>query len=410
MPLKSIPSIEIRFAALIILLPLCMAAPYCNQAAAQDSQRTANVKENDDARASSVAKRISNRSFPSVFQAWNGADNIPTEDRWTTVARHDLVFHAPDFFGLKWSHTHPGLATEFTKESRENALRIRRRLLDTNSNILMLAELRYRDAHRSHLPEEHSWWKRKDGRPVVGWEEGGYWLLDYSNPSYREHIARQAKAIVESQVFDGIMLDWWEDDDDRLQLIQAIRKEIGDDALILVNANDRKTPLTASYVNGYFMECYRSGTVEDWRRIIETLQWSETHLKEPRINCLETWYQTSREDLQRMRAVTTLSLTLSDGYCLFSDPNPLPTPDHLHNWYDFWNRSLGKPKANGHAQEDGTFVREFAKGTAVFNPPDNKAVTLTFKHPVTAISSNSTTVTFTLQPGDGELFLYSSDR
>jgi len=42
-----------------------------------------------------------------------------------------------------------------------------------------------------------------------------------------------------------------------------------------------------------------------------------------------------------MRAVTTLTLTHGNGCCLFSDPNPLPTRDHLHNWHAFWNKSLG---------------------------------------------------------------------
>ena len=48
-----------------------------------------------------------------------------------------------------------------------------------------------------------------------------------------------------------------------------------------------------------------------------------------------------------MRATTTLALTHGDGYCLFSDPNPLPTPDHMHNWYPFWNKSLGRPLRSG---------------------------------------------------------------
>ena len=88
--------------------------------------------------------------------------------------------------------------------------------------------------------------------------------------------------------------------------------------------------------------------------IADTLAWAEVNLREPRVNCLETWFHKSRDDLNLMRATTTLALTHSDGYCLFSDPNPLPTPDHLHNWYTFWNRSLGKPVAKGTANSDGT--------------------------------------------------------
>jgi hypothetical protein len=277
-------------------------------------------------------------------------------------------------------------------------------LLNKNPNLILLAELRYRDAHRSYLPDNHAWWKRKDGKPVVGWEEGGYFLLDFSNPAYRAHVAQQAKAIVDSGLFDGIMLDWWDDDPDRLALIKGIRDAIGDQPLVLVNANDRKTPGTAAFVNGYFMECYKSKSVEDWRQIADTLEWAESHLKEPRINCLETWFHKSRGDLQLMRATTTLSLTLSDGYCLFSDPNPLGTADHLHDWYPFWDRSLGRPKGKGERPGDGSIQRRFDRGLAVYNPAGNKPVEVKFTSPHTAASTGKSATSFTVPPGDGDLF------
>jgi hypothetical protein len=114
-----------------------------------------------------------------------------------------------------------------------------------------------------------------------------------------------------------------QEDDERLELIRAIRVAIGDSALILVNANDRTTPRTASYINGYFMECTRTRSAADWKRIAGTLAWGGEHLRAPRVMCLETWYHQSRQDLSLMRATTTMSLVLGDGYALFSDPNPL---------------------------------------------------------------------------------------
>jgi hypothetical protein len=359
---------------------------------------------------STVAERIAARKFPSVFQAWNPADNLKKEDQWTTLARHDLVFHAPEFFGLKWAGEHAGLATAFLKDGQTSALEIRKTLLAKNPNLIVLAELRYRDAHKSYLPENHAWWKRKDGKLVMGWEEGGYLQLDFANPDYRTQVARQAKAIMDSGVFDGVMLDWWIDDEERLALVKAIRKEIGDQALILVNANDRTTPKTAAFVNGYFMECYKSKTAEDWKQIAETLEWAESNLKEPRINCIETWFHKSRNDLNLMRATTTLALTLSDGYCLFSDPNPLPTPDHLHDWYEFWEKRLGRPQAKGGRKEDGSVQREFEQGLAVYNPLDNKEVTVNFTKPHTAASTRLTALKFTVPAGDGDLFFHETKK
>lgn len=153
------------------------------------------------------------------------------------------------------------------------------------------------------------------------------------------------------------------------------------------------------------MECFKSKTAEDWQQIAETLEWAECNLKEPRINCVETWFHKSRKDLHLMRATTALSLTLSDGYCLFSDPNPLSTPDHLHDWYEFWDRSLGRPKAKGVRKEDWSIQREFDQGFAVYNPFGNKPVAVSFKTPHTAASSRKTAMTFTVPPGDGDLFL-----
>jgi hypothetical protein len=240
---------------------------------------------------------------------------------------------------------------------------------------------------------------------VAGWEEGKYIQLDFSHPGFQRHVASQAKTVMDSQVFDGVMLDWWDDDEDRLQLIQAIRKAIGPNALILVNANDRTTPATAAFINGYYMECYRSRTVEDWQRIASTLQWAEKNLKEPRINCLEIWFEKSRRDLRLMRATTTLSLTMSDGYCLFADPNDLPTPDHLHDWYDFWNKRLGLPKAKAASKADGSYWREFDQGVVVYNPPGNEAVAVEFETPHTSASTNQSAKAFRVPSGDGDLFL-----
>ena len=111
-----------------------------------------------------------------------------------------------------------------------------------------------------------------------------------------------------------------------------------------------------------------------------------------------------------MRATTTLSLTLSDGYCLFSDPNPLPTPDHLHDWYRFWGRSLGRPKVKGERKLDGSIQRKFDRGLAVYNPPGNKPVTIDFTTPHTAASSRKTAMTFTVPAGDGDLFLKEDQK
>ncbi len=354
----------------------------------------------------SPRRRIEARTFPSVFQAWNPATNMHDESPLHTLARHDLVWHAPEFFKLKWNNEYIGLADGFDKESVQSGRAFRQELLALNPNLILIVEIRYRDAPKKYLPEGHAWWLRDQrGRIVPGWEEGGFSCLDFHNPEFRRQVARQAKAAVASGVVDGVMLDWWSDDAGRLALVKEVREAIGDGALIICNANDRTTPQTARFINGYFMECTTSKTPQDWKKIADTLAWAEKNLRSPRVNCLETWFHQSRDDLHLMRATTTLALTHGDGYCLFSDPNPLPTPDHMHNWYPFWNKSLGRPVAVGTTAADGTVRREFDGGTVVYNPMGNKEVIVRFPEPRTSVATGRTATEHRLGSPDGDIYL-----
>lgn len=356
----------------------------------------------------SVASRVTERSYPSVFQAWNPADNLPTESAEDAESRHDLMFHDAGFFWLHWNNQAIGLADGFTKESIRNARQRRERLLNKNPKMVLLCEIRYRDAHKSYLPDDHPWWLRNEtGHRVVGWEEGGYYLLDYHNPDFRAQVVKQAVAATRTGVVNGIMLDWWTEDDSRIDLVREMRQAIGEDALILVNANDRKTPRSASYINGIFMECYRSRTPEEWQTITSTLVWAEENLRKPRINCLETWFDGSRKDLRKMRATTTLALTHSDGYVLFSDPNELPTSDHLHDWYPFWEKSLGKPLSNSTRKVAKATLREFQHGVAIFNPHGSNPVTIELDVDHRSLTTHKVAKRHSIASGDGDILIRS---
>ena len=359
----------------------------------------------------SIAERVAARDFPSVFQAWSPADNLPNKNRWAVMAMHDLVWHGPGGFGLVWDRKSRGLAEAFTPESIKAGGKIRRDLLKLNPNIIMIAEIRYRDAHPNFLPEDHRWWKRDEqGNLVKGWDEGGFICLDFADSQFREHVAQRARAAVQSGVVDGVMLDWWRDDNDRLALVKAVREAIGDKYLIINNTNERTAPQSAPYINGYFMECTRSKTAADWKRIVATLRWAEKNLRPPRVNCVETWYHNSRMDLHLMRATTALALTHSDGYCLFSDPNPLPTGDHRHNWYPFWDKSLGKPVSGGVTKSDGTVVREFENGMVVYNPMGNKPVEVNFDEIRKSAATGASSTRHKLACPDGDIYLKTEPR
>ena len=106
-----------------------------------------------------------------------------------------------------------------------------------------------------------------------------------------------------------------------------------------------------------------------------------------------------------MRAVTTLALTHSDGYCLFGDPNPLPTPDHRHDWYPFWDTKLGKPLGEMTQRNDGATMREYLNGTAVYNPMGNDAIEIVFDEARTSRATGVRGMRHVLAGCDGDIYL-----
>lgn len=393
------------FGGLLLLLVAAVAAPLADAGEPGSFETGKPVRE-----------RIESRQFPSVFQAWSPADNLRAEPSDRTLTRHDLAWSGPSLLGLRWDGPATGLATRFTPASVGPARQRRERLLGRNPKLVFICEIRYRDAHARYLGgREHPWWLRDQGGQVVaGWDEGGYLRLDFRQEELQRQVAIQSAAATADGLFDGVLLDWWTESEEfegqpmlaaRTNLLAAVRAAIGPDKLILVNSNDRRIPASARWVNGLFMECYDTSTAARWQQISGTLRWAEANLREPRANCVEFWYHESRQDLNLMRAVTTLSLTHGDGYCLFSDPNELPTGDHRHDWYDFWEKRLGRPRGNGEWREDGSVRRRFEGGTAVFNPMGNAPVVVVFPRPVTSLATGKISGLHTLPAADGDIYL-----
>ncbi len=356
--------------------------------------------------APSVEDRLAARSFPSVFMPWGNIDPAPG-DELEAAAKHDLIFHGPQWFGLEFDHDSTVLWTGFDPDTLDAARKKVARLRTLNPNVLLLVELRYRDAPPNAMPADHPWWLRDDGgERVMGWAEGGYPRLDENNPELQAHVARQAEAVMSTGLFDGVMLDWWIDDDPaRLALATAIRERVPPQTLLIVNANARKIEKTAHLVNGSFMECWQSADWDNWRQIEETLIFNEDNLRQPRINGLSTWFETGRDELDRMRATTALGLTRSDGFVLFCDPGPLPTPDHRHDWYAAWDIDLGRPVAKGFEAEDGSVRREFTRGWAIYNRPGRREVVVELDSPHRSVRTGEVARRHVVPPADGDLLV-----
>lgn len=367
--------------------------------------------------------RVETRDYPSVFQAWNPIDQQgwpldTTAGRLAAASKHDVLWEEPVsqlgygvdlVLGAVWDHPHGGVATDFTPESKSIALANRAAMLQMNSHMVFLLEVRWRDAPGSFLPEDSVYWKRNaDGSRVLGWDNGPepYYLMDPDNAEFAANIARQCQIAIDSGIYDGVMFDW----DGHLPIVKKVRQVIGDEGLIIVNIHDRidEAREYGDLINGAFMELAPAGpgaprrTLGTWKSSRKALGVFEQVFREPRLNCLEAWGD--RADLRRMRAATTLGLTHSDGSVLFADPNPLPEPDHLHDWYPFWDLDLGRPHGRVVKRSDGAYERDFDGGLVVYNELGNGVVLVDFASRRRRTSDGSTGKSFRLQDADGDIF------
>ncbi len=375
-----------------------------------------------------VAERIAGRSFPSMFAPWNLAENLNkdpnsratplSETQWANIARHDLYWRVFNSMGLRLQDRPQYLMLsnfQFTPESIQTARRNRAALLTTNPHLVILAAVSYKFAQpQNFLPPDSPWWVHGAAESKFEGFNPEYrpHLLDYANSAFQDKVAALCAALVKTGVFDGCLFDGWRDDENpsaHVALIRKIRSAIGEKALIVGNVNQRLPTATANYLNGMYMEGFGDRYFPDWRTAAANLLWGESHLHKPAITALEGFWRTGRNQHPLMREVTTLSLVFSNGYAVFDDPDELPTPDHLHDWYPFWDKSLGRPTGPladlSRPNLNGAYARRYEHGDVVFNPPGNRPVAITFPDTRRSAATGATGRSFAVKAGDGDLFL-----
>ena len=299
-----------------------------------------------------------------------------------------------------------------------------------NPNMLFLVDIRMRSHSKYAFPEDWPYWVRdSDNEPAPAWSPGSY-LMNFTHPYIQDRIVQQAIAVSKCGLYDGIFFDWWVDDGPILNdyvdnaaeqrardnILQRIRAETRPDFLIMGNTNDRIIRRTGPHINGGFMETSTPNrTVGDilntnisLSRIENSLLWLEQNLREPRINALEGWVvptesPDSPTNLRWMRAFTTLSLTHSDGYVVYSHSGVFG-----HYWYDFWDADLGRPvgaKAQLYAEDiPGLYIREFTNGWAVYNH-SGEAQAITLPEETQGVASGLVNTEHALPNLDGEMYL-----
>jgi hypothetical protein len=365
--------------------------------------------------------------YPRIFQDWFNVTNLPNETETQTVARHDIFWTTHNGFGWYWATNGDPYAGDYRSETlvytAAQAYDIAA-LRAANPRIKILCQIQHYGARLDgdqrgdeHLPPNHAWWQRDSGghlvpAPLAG--DAGVYLLDQDNLDLRAHVANQAKALMDTGNFDGIMLDSCFPNTTYLyKLLTDIRAKIGENALIVVNVNWFKlNPTELSQINGILMENGRVGTgapQPSWATVQDALDHNEANVHSPKVNCLLDYYSTSPDnstDLQRMRALTALALTHSNGYVNFRSDT-----QSQYNWYDpFWSgHSLGVPitmtgqlwstvSTYGHR-------RDFKNGSAIWNSSGNQ-ITVTFSELRTSLATGQRATSFVLAGNDGGIYLY----
>ena len=410
-----------------------------------------------------IQTRIENRDFPSIFMPWSAIQNLPmriTPDQ--RIVYHDLMWDAE--YGSQYFSVSNRLIDPENNFYWEKAKT--RQMIAGNPNLVFIITLPVTLIHPdTYLHQkliqrnDFPWRRDTDGKRVPD-GYGAYWV-DYTQPKAHQMFAEQAKALKDCG-YDGIHIDLWQEHHDPLyhqgqvDTLKAIRRAVGDDFLILINANDQINESSAPYINGLFMEIFRA-LVDNYShrgmmKLEETLLWAAENLQDPVVTCLEgegigAESPMSPKNLQDMRMITTLALTHSNGYSLYTlgvqwdephthdadyegphyshergDPladahandheNLAHVHHHEHYWYDFYDAPLGRPVgglAEPYSNTDGLFIREFTNGFAVYNR-SGIAQTVSFEQETTGVASGLRGRQHTIPDLDGEIYLKAEGR
>ena len=393
----------------------------------------------------STTERIKSRSFPSVFRAWTGLRGLENKTLDERASLHDLAFDALGSrfdIGLEWLLTETestfGLSTQVggNLEQAHEARRIRRQLNPNSVNLISISW--YATGFIDRFPLDSEFWLRDENGAIIYYEgprgEIEY-QIDFFHPNFQDLLVDRIVAVANCGLYDGIMFDGFSGNATAFvgrglhpqsaeeiiaamtSILSRVRARVHDDFLILANANRSKLTAYTEYINGTFMETGYDYATEythgGLAQIESTLLWSEQNLREPQINCLEgagigSQAFNSPANQQRMRLFTTLSLTHSDGYIIYTLGEAYyGGSGHSHFWHDFWDIDLGYPigpKGQRYKDIPGLFIRKFTNGWAVYNR-SGKAQTISLPESATGVSSKKSGITHILPDLDGEMYL-----
>ena len=380
----------------------------------------------------SLAPRLATRDYPLISTSFGiPLSNRPELSLTENIAQHDLIFSGTEQFGLSFRETPLGFTVAGRNaEHLDDAIKLRNEHLAVNPNMIFTVEIRWRSLSREEYPDNWPYWLRDENDNIVPARTRNYGVMNFTLPDVQDRIVQQAIAVAKCGLYDGIMFDHWDEygpilrdvsisneieQRARNNIVARIRAAVLPNFIIIGNTNLRKIPRTAPYINGGSMESVFPGnrSVENLKRTLplieRTLLWLDTNLRQPRLNIFEgrtipTEPFDSPSNLRWVRALTTLTLTHSDGYLTFNDERPTRW---YHWWYDFWDADLGRPvgeKGQVYQGTEGLYIREFTNGWAVYNHSGAEQ-TVTLPELTTGVASGLEGTEHAVANLDGEMYL-----
>jgi hypothetical protein len=244
------------------------------------------------------------------------------------------------------------------------------------------------------------------------WGHGEIYAMDPRNEDWADLVVNFYETVLAQPSHDGIIVDmvverqyWGQDaitDEEWTEATRAIYRRISDlnaeDKLVVFNAGARLSDIDdySEYFDGYLMENFMGGQLKTtFSEGLEAVNGDKIV-----IYGVDT-DDTGVVDAKRMRLGLTLSLLGDNTYYTY-DFGPR---DHGQAWwYPEYDVDLGEPLGE-YYERDGAYWREFERGFVVA-APDGASVS--FDEEYTDVTSGEASESFTIEEGDGRIFLKAS--
>ncbi len=244
------------------------------------------------------------------------------------------------------------------------------------------------------------------------WGHGEIYAMDPRNEDWANLVVGFYETVLAQPTHDGMIVDmiverqyWGQDaitDEEWTIATKAIYRRISDlnadGKLVIFNAGARLTDIDdySEYFDGYLMENFMGSQLKTtFSEGLETLNGDKMV-----IYGVDT-DDTGVVNIKKMRLGLTLSL-LGDNTYFTYDFGPR---DHGQAWwYPEYDVDLGEPLRK-YYELDGAYCREFEKGFVVAAP---EGASVSFDEEYTDVTSGEASESFTIEKGDGRIFLKAS--